>query len=70
MDHVGLHEVFENFGEILSCKVSVDWNTGDSRGYGFVHFANPEDAKKAMEGLNGKYINVGEETSEDKGKKM
>merc|ERR1712130_868682 len=47
MDHVGLHEVFENFGEILSCKVSVDWNTGESRGYGFVHFANPEDARKA-----------------------
>jgi len=70
MDHVGLHEVFENFGEILSCKVSVDWNTGESRGYGFVHFANPEDAKKATESLNGKYINVGEESAGDKGKKI
>merc|ERR1712130_1053785 len=68
MDNVNLHEVFENFGDILSCKVSTDAATGESRGYGFVHFANPADAKKAMEGLNGKFINVGDEG--EKGKQI
>ena len=68
MDNMNLHEVFENFGEILSCKVSTDSSTGESRGYGFVHFSNPPDAKKAMDGLNGKFINVGDEG--EKGKQM
>merc|ERR1712110_1251971 len=59
---------FENFGEILSCKVSTDAATGESRGYGFVQFVNAADASKAMEGLNGKFINVGDEG--EKGKQI
>jgi len=68
MDNQALHEVFENFGEILSCKVSTDAATGESRGYGFVQFVNAADASKAMEGLNGKFINVGDEG--EKGKQI
>merc|ERR1712137_1313334 len=51
IDHAGLHDVFSTFGEIISCKVATDRITGESKGYGFVHFANPDDAEKAIENL-------------------
>jgi len=57
IDHAGLHDVFSTFGEIISCKVATDRITGESKGYGFVHFANPDDAEKAIENLNGKCLN-------------
>jgi len=38
-----LEESFKNFGEILSCKVSINENYR-SRGYGFVCFKEPEVA--------------------------
>jgi len=56
IDHLGLYDTFSNFGEILSCKVATD-ETGQSKGYGFVHFATPEEADKAIDALNGKCLN-------------
>jgi polyadenylate-binding protein len=47
-----LHDTFSDFGEILSCKVPTD-KDGNSKGYGFVHFADPEAAKRAIEEVNG-----------------
>jgi polyadenylate-binding protein len=47
-----LHDTFADFGEILSCKVATD-KDGNSKGYGFVHFADPDAAKKAIEDVNG-----------------
>ena len=47
-----LHDTFADFGEILSCKVAVD-KEGKSKGYGFVHFAEPTAAKRAIEDVNG-----------------
>ena len=57
IDHAGLHDVFATFGEIMSCKIAIDRATGESKGYGFVHFSNPEDADTAIENLNGKCLN-------------
>jgi len=57
IDHAGLHDVFANFGEIMSCKVATDRVTGESKGYGFVHFAKPEEGKNALANLNGKCLN-------------
>ncbi len=45
----GLHSAFEVFGELKEAKVITDRETGRSRGFGFVTFANDEDAAKALE---------------------
>ncbi|XP_053704657.1 polyadenylate-binding protein 1-like [Synchiropus splendidus] len=51
-----LKEVFAAFGPTLSVRVMKD-ERGRSRGFGFVNFANHEDAQKAVEEMNGKEIN-------------
>lgn len=48
IDNKALHDTFIAFGAILSCKVATD-ATGQSKGYGFVHFQNAESAQQAME---------------------
>jgi len=49
----GLHAAFERFGALEEAKVITDRDTGRSRGFGFVTFANPEDAETAMSEMDG-----------------
>lgn len=56
MDQNSLKELFENFGEVTSCKIMTDKLSGKSRGFGFVEMPNDEDAEKAIEGLNEKDV--------------
>ncbi|XP_071332649.1 polyadenylate-binding protein 1-like isoform X2 [Trachinotus anak] len=51
-----LKEVFSAFGRTLSVRVMKD-ERGHSRGFGFVNYANHEDAQKAVDEMNGKEIN-------------
>ncbi|ORZ13045.1 hypothetical protein BCR42DRAFT_70254 [Absidia repens] len=51
-----LYSVFRVFGHIISARVMKKPNTKQSRGYGFVSFTRPEDAKAALTQFNGKYI--------------
>lgn len=55
IDTKALYDTFSVFGNILSCKVSLDEN-GHSLGYGFVNFEEHESAKSAMERVNGMEI--------------
>ncbi len=61
----GLRQAFASFGEITEAKVITDRDTGRSRGFGFVTFAEGEEAQAAiakMDGTNldGKTIKVNE----------
>ena len=47
-----LQEKFSSFGKIVSLVIAKD-NNGMSKGFGFVNYDNPDDAKKAMEAMNG-----------------
>ncbi|MDQ7787515.1 MAG: RNA-binding protein [Thermodesulfovibrionales bacterium] len=49
-----LRELFSSIGEVESVKVITDQDTGRSKGFGFVEMSSDEDAKKAIEQLNGK----------------
>jgi RNA recognition motif-containing protein len=43
---------FEPFGQLVSCKVSLD-DAGRSRGFGFVGFTTRESAANAVQAMNG-----------------
>src|SRR4029077_19243137 len=60
-DDVDLKEMFELYGEVNSAKVILDKETGKSRGFGFVDMLDDNEAKIAIETLDGAAI---------KGKKM
>nr|XP_057911125.1 RNA-binding protein 39-like isoform X3 [Doryrhamphus excisus]XP_057911126.1 RNA-binding protein 39-like isoform X3 [Doryrhamphus excisus]XP_057911127.1 RNA-binding protein 39-like isoform X3 [Doryrhamphus excisus] len=48
-----LRGIFEPFGRIEGIQLMMDTETGRSKGYGFITFADAECAKKALEQLNG-----------------
>ena len=47
-----LQKKFAKFGNILSMVLYMDDN-GGSKGFGFVNFENPNEAKQAMEAMHG-----------------
>jgi polyadenylate-binding protein len=61
IDNKQLYDTFSIFGNILSCKVSVNAKR-ESLGYGFVHFETEEAARNAIERVDGKVI-AGEKVS-------
>ncbi|EQC36432.1 hypothetical protein SDRG_05889 [Saprolegnia diclina VS20] len=50
-----LREAFTTCGTITSCRIMKD-PSGNSRGFGFVCFATPEEATKAVTDMNGKLV--------------
>uniref|UniRef100_A0A1I8JLW5 RRM domain-containing protein n=2 Tax=Macrostomum lignano TaxID=282301 RepID=A0A1I8JLW5_9PLAT len=48
-----LYELFSSVGNVCDVRVMVDPNTGCGRGFGFVCYANKEDAAAAVEKFNG-----------------
>jgi RNA recognition motif-containing protein len=48
-----IKEIFEEYGELTSVKLITDKFTGKSKGFGFVEMADADEAKKAIEELNG-----------------
>jgi len=52
-----LKETFKKFGEVTSAKVIIDYQTGRSKGYGFVEMPNEEEANEAINQLNDTELN-------------
>ncbi|KAE8631753.1 hypothetical protein XENTR_v10001291 [Xenopus tropicalis] len=51
-----LEQVFSKYGQVAEVVVVKDRESKRSRGFGFVTFENPEDAKDAMMAMNGKSV--------------
>lgn len=51
-----LKAFFETVGEVVSARVVTDRETGRSRGFGFVEFADEASNQKAIDELNGKEL--------------
>ncbi len=49
-----LEEFFAQAGTVVSAKVIVDRETNRSKGFGFVEMSSDEEAKVAVDTLNGK----------------
>jgi polyadenylate-binding protein len=56
IDNKQLYDTFSLFGNILSCKVVTDRETGLSKGYGYVHYETAEAANAAIDKLDGMLI--------------
>ena len=52
-----LKNMFSEFGNVVDAVVITDRETRRSRGFGFVEFGSEDEAKKAVEAMNGKDIN-------------
>ena len=49
-----LQDAFAAFGTVTEANLMMDRMTNRPRGFGFVTMSSPEEAQKAIEGLNGK----------------
>ena len=48
-----LEEAFSQYGQVDSAAVISDRETGRSRGFGFVEMGNDDEARRAIEELDG-----------------
>ena len=51
-----LRDLFVPLGEVGSASIVTDRYTGRSRGFGFVDMTNDEEARKAVQELNGQSV--------------
>ncbi len=56
LNNDSLKELFSQFGEVIEAIVIMDNMAGRSKGFGFVTFANEEDAKRAIEEMHEKEV--------------
>ena len=55
VDEEQLRGIFAQYGEISQLNLIMDRDTGRPKGFGFITFANQQDAEKALE-QNGKDV--------------
>jgi RNA recognition motif-containing protein len=48
-----LRDLFAGLGSVKSVRIISDFDTGRSKGYGFVEMGTPDEAAKAIQQLNG-----------------
>jgi RNA recognition motif-containing protein len=52
-DDQELFHIASRAGSVLYARIVRDRETGSSRGFGFVRYATPEEARKGVKALNG-----------------
>ena len=58
LDDESLKQMFSQFGEVVSCRIIMDRETGKSKGYGFISMDSAASATAAISGLDG-YLTLG-----------
>ncbi len=56
IDDSALQAMFAEVGSVSSAKIITDRDTGRSKGFGFVEMSSDQEAKDAIEKMNGKEI--------------
>jgi RNA recognition motif-containing protein len=51
-----LRDLFANLGTVTDAKIVTDRDTGRPRGFGFVEMSTEDEARKAIEELNGRDV--------------
>jgi cold-inducible RNA-binding protein len=51
-----LQDMFGQYGQVVSCSIATDRDTGRSRGFGFVEMQSQAAAEGAITGLNGREV--------------
>jgi len=49
----GLRNFFAGYGNVVSVKIILDRETGNSKGFGFIEMGTDEEASAAINGTNG-----------------
>ena len=50
-------KIFSNYESVTSCKLIINRETNQSRGFGFVEFSSKDEAEQAIKELNKKEVN-------------
>jgi RNA recognition motif-containing protein len=53
-DSAQLERLFAEHGQVTKAQVVTDRDTGRSRGFGFVEMSSSDDARKAIEAIDGR----------------
>lgn len=56
VDDEQLGAIFAEVGTVVSAKVIIDRDSGRSKGFGFVEMSTDDEAKAAVDQLNGKEV--------------
>ena len=56
-DNASLDQMFKPYGTVASAQVIMDRDSGRSKGFGFVEMGTSDEAKAAIDALNGKEVN-------------
>lgn len=54
VSEIELQDAFAAFGTVVEANLVMDRTTGRPRGFAFITMSSPEDAQKAINGMNGK----------------
>jgi RNA recognition motif-containing protein len=52
-----LEHIFEKYGRVASVSIFGDWETGESRGFGFVEMPDEWEAERAIGKIDGRWWN-------------